>query len=150
MTLYIAADHRGFQLKGELVAYLTKKGYAPEDLGNKRYEQSDDYSDFAGDVARKVSESPRDTVGVVICGSGVGVDIVANKFPGVRSVLGFSEEQVRASRSDDDTNVIALPADYLDVEQAKQLVDIWLTTTFSHADRHKRRIEKIMKLERQP
>lgn len=147
MLIYIGADHRGFKLKESLKKFLQKKGDKVIDCGNEKYDESDDYPDFAAEVAEKVSENPAVNRGIVLCGSGEGAEIVANKFKGVRAGLVDSKEQAYASRNDDDTNVLALAADYLKEKQAKEILNVWLTTPFSEAERHKRRIGKINSLE---
>lgn len=139
--LYIGADHRGFELKENLKSYLASSGEEMEDLGNTNYDPDDDFNDPALAVARKVAETGGR--GVLLCGSGVGMDIVANKVTGVRAGLGFDAEQVRLARSHDDINVLVLAADYLDESQAKELVDAFLKTEFSGKERYRRRLEKI-------
>lgn len=139
--LYIGADHRGFELKENLKSYLASSGEEMEDLGNTNYDPDDDFNDPALTVARKVAETGGR--GVLLCGSGVGMDIVANKVTGVRAGLGFDAEQVRLARSHDDINVLVLAADYLDESQAKELVDAFLKTEFSGKERYRRRLEKI-------
>ena len=143
MIIYLGADHRGFKLKESLKPYLKQAGYETVDLGNDHYDKDDDYPDFAVLVARKISEDPQNARGILICGSGVGVDITANRFKNVRSVLGFSAEQARMSRNDDDTNVLSLAADFLSEEQAGEIVEAWLKTAFSGEERHRRRVKKI-------
>lgn len=144
MTIYIGADHRGFELKEELKKVLEKAGYQVEDLGNHIYDENDDYPDFAAKVAKSVAKHPGSR-GIVICGSGVGVDIVANRFKGIRSALIFSVKQAIASRTDDDANVIAIASDYINKRQARKLVEVWLKSHFSGEQRYKRRIDKIEK-----
>lgn len=145
MIVYIGADHRGFKLKEVLKRFLDKKGYEIEDLGNHRYDPNDDYPDYAAKVARKIYKNP-ESRGILLCGSGVGVDIVANRFKRVRSVLACGVRQVIASRNDDDTNVLSIAADFTSERQAKRYVEVWLKTPFSNAPRHKRRIAKIDKV----
>lgn len=145
MIIYLGADHRGFNLKENLKQFLNKSGYEVVDLGNTKYEEGDDYTDFVKMVAKKVAADPSSR-GVVVCGSGVGADIVANRFRGVRSVLAISAEQAADSRNDDDTNVLSLAADYIDLEQAKKIVSSWLQTPFSGEERYKRRIQEIDEL----
>jgi ribose 5-phosphate isomerase B len=147
VVIYLGADHRGFKLKEELKNYLLGSGYTVRDLGNDRYDENDDYPDFAGKVAEKVSADPLNSKGILICGSGIGVDIVANKFKEVRSSLVFSPDQAYAARYDDDANVLSLPADYLTGEEAKKIVSVWLQTPFSGEERHRRRLYKIKNLE---
>ena len=153
--IYLGADHRGYNLKEKIRQWLTEWNQEFEDLGNDHLDPEDDYPDFAKKVAEKLSWSgPPATQasllalrarGIVICGSGVGVDIVANRRVGVRCGLGFSAEQVKKAREDDDINCLAIPADYLPEEKVKEIVRIFLETKFSGAERMKRRIEKIDK-----
>lgn len=147
MILYIGADHRGFELKEALKQFLKDNGYSVTDMGAGGYDEGDDFVDFARLVAEKVSSDIRNSKGILICGSGVGVDIVANRFPDIRSVLAFSADQAMASRNDDDANVLSLPADFMELEQAKKIVSVWLQTPFSNEEDHKRRIEKIRNID---
>ena len=147
MLIYIGADHRGFQLKETLKTYLKGSGYEVVDVGNDQYVAGDDYPDFAALAARKVSLDPENSLGVLICGSGVGVDVTANKFKNVRSALAFNTEQAIAARSDDNTNILSLAADYLNEEDAKKIASAWLKTSFSGEERHNRRLKKIQDIE---
>lgn len=147
MIVYIAADHRGFKLKEYLTGILRNEGYEVADLGNRTLDPNDDFVDFAAAVGRKISIEYQRARGIVICGSGVGADVVANKFPNVRSAIGFSPDQVYDGRHDDDFNVLALAANFLEPEQAKKIVLTWLTTEFAGEERYKRRLDKISRLE---
>jgi len=98
-------------------------------------------------VAKKVAENPEENRGILICGSGVGVDIVANKIKGIRSALCFDAKQARISRNDDNVNVLSLASDFISEGLAKEIVKIWLETPFSGLEHHARRIEKIKKIE---
>ena len=141
--LYIGADHRGFKLKEEIKNFLAEKNYQFEDMGNFAYNPNDDYTDFAKLVAQKVSEKPEENKGILICGSGVGVDITANKFHGVRSALADDIQTAKQSRAHDDTNVLSLPADEVDFTLAQKIITVWLETSFSNGEKYKRRINKI-------
>ena len=147
MIIYIAADHRGFKLKETLKAYLVRSGYTVHDLGNDHYDENDDYPDFAVKVAQKVTEDLSNNRGILLCGSGIGIDIVANKFRGIRSSLVFSSDHAYMARNHDDVNVLSLPATYLEDEEAKKIVSVWLQTPFSEDERYKRRLDKIKKLD---
>jgi len=129
--------------------FLKSSGYEVVDLGNQQYDAGDDYPDFAAQVAQRINFDYENSRGIVICGSGVGVDIVANKFPSVRCGLIFNSNQAFDSRNDDDTNVLALAADYIEPSEAKKIVTVWLSTPFSEAERHVRRIKKIFRIETQ-
>lgn len=145
--IYFGADHRGYKLKEVLKIYLKELDYDFEDLGARELNPEDDYPDYAIEVAKKVSEDPENNRGILICGSGVGVDVVANKIKGVRSALCFDFRQAQMSRNDDNTNVLSLSADFIDENSAKEIVKIWLETPFSRLERHARRVEKIKAIE---
>lgn len=147
MLLYIGADHRGFRLKESLKNYLKNAGYEVVDVGAETYNERDDYPDFAALAARKISLDSENSRGILLCGSGVGVDVAANKFKNVRSALAFNTEQAAMSRSDDNTNVLSLAADYLSEDDAKKILSVWLATNFSGEERHQRRLRKIEDLE---
>ncbi|MCX6813186.1 MAG: RpiB/LacA/LacB family sugar-phosphate isomerase [Candidatus Azambacteria bacterium] len=145
--IYIGSDHRGYNLKEALKIYLKELNYDFEDLGAKELNSDDDYPDFALTAAKKVAENPNENRGILICGSGVGVDIVANKIRNIRSALCFDVKQAQMSRNDDNTNVLSLSADFISKCLAKEIVKIWLETPFSGLERHTRRIEKIKELD---
>lgn len=141
MRIAIGADHAGFKLKEQLKKYLVKKGYAMKDFGTDS-ENSCDYPDFAFPVAEAIAKGEFDR-GVLICGSGVGVCIAANRVKGVRAVNAYSEEIAKQSRDHGDCNVLALGSKYVRLEQAQKIVNVWLKTPFSGEERHLRRIKKI-------
>ena len=145
MKIYIGADHRGYKLKENLKVYLVGKKFEVIDVGGIG-EAGDDYPDYAIAVGEAISKNKNDR-GILICGTGVGVSIVANKFKGVRAALIFNVEQGRAARANEDVNVLALSADYISEFLAKEIVDAWLATAFSQLERHTRRIKKIKTLE---
>ena len=147
MLIYIGADHKGYALKEAIKNNLAQQGYQPQDVGNTENDPNDDYPKFAAAGGRSVQDSPTEARGIAICGSGAGADIVVNKFQGVRSVLGFSTDQVFDARRDDDVNVLALPASFVDEETANRIVKVFLTTPFSGEERHKRRITEITEIE---
>ncbi len=147
MTIYLGADHRGFALKENIKKMLTGGPHQVVDLGNSRYDADDDYPDFAEAVAKKVSEHPEEDRGIVICGSGIGVDVVANKFHGVRTALAMSPEQIESGRRDDDVNVLALAADFLKEPEVMPIVQAFFAAPYDSLERHARRIKKIDTLE---
>jgi ribose 5-phosphate isomerase B len=142
--IIIGSDHAGFEMKEAMVRYLAAQGVAVTDAGTHSA-QSVDYPDFGAVVARKVSagEFMR---GVLVCGSGVGMAIVANRFPGVRAVVALDEETARMSRVHNDANILALAGRRTDVKTAERIVDVWLATAFE-GGRHQQRIDKITALE---
>ena len=147
MLIYIGADHRGFQLKENFKKLLINQGYEVIDAGNKVYDENDDYPDFVITVAKAVSQDPANRRGILICGSGVGVDVVANKFRGVRSALVGNSDQAYLSRNHNDANILSLASDFLDEEQAKKILSTWLQADFSNEPRHQRRLDKIRNIE---
>jgi len=139
--VYLGADHRGFRLKEEIKKWFKEWGYEFSDLGNKVYEKDDDYTDVAIKVAEKVvTEKAK---GVVICRTGVGVCIAANKVKGIRAALCTSEKQAELARVDDDVNILCLSADNVDEEENRKIVRVFLETLFSSEEKHIRRIDKI-------
>lgn len=144
--VYIGSDHRGFALKEKLKNLLTEWGYGYKDMGPFEYNKDDDYPDFAKLVGEKVAmdEGSR---GILICGSGVGVAITANKIQSVRAGTMFDVEQVMASVADEDTNVIGLSNDYSSEDKNIAIAKAFLESKFSGAERHVRRVNKIKKLE---
>jgi len=146
MVLHIGADHRGFELKEALKGFLKENGYTVDDVGASAYDKDDDFVDFAKYVADKVNADPINNKGILICANGVGMDIAANKFPQVRSVLAMSPDHALTARNDDDTNVLCLGADFTDRETAEKIVSVWLQTPFAGAERYKRRIERLRDL----
>ncbi|MEK7595630.1 MAG: RpiB/LacA/LacB family sugar-phosphate isomerase [Patescibacteria group bacterium] len=148
MKVYISSDHGGFNLKNLIFKYLRNKGYDIIDLGPKELNPTDDFPIFTKPVAEEVSKDVN-SKGIVICRNGVGVSIAANKIDGIRCALSFNQKHAASTRKDDDTNMLALPADYLSHEDALRIIDTWLTTPFSQEERFERRIEEIKKLEKE-
>lgn len=142
MRIYIGSDHRGFTLKDKMKKYLHGLGHRVSDLGNVLYKKNDDYPDFGKRVGEAVA---RDTEarGIVMCGSGVGICIAANRIEGARAVQGIDSKILKRSRRDDDTNILCLASDFVSFEETKKLVKVWLKTPFQKTSRYKRRIEKL-------
>ena len=144
--IYLASDHGGFALKEKIKAQVSEMGYEFEDCGDKSLDPNDDFVDFASLAASKI-KSPDS--GIFLCRNGVGVDNVANRYPHLRSVLGFDSQQVERARADDSCNVLSLPSDYVSEKKALQLVEAFLNTKFSGEERYIRRLEKLDKLKAQ-
>ncbi len=144
--LYIASDHAGYPLKEELKEFLAKQGYDVVDLGAETLDPSDDYPDFAKKLAESVLEN-EDSGGILICGTGQGMCVAANRFEGIRAAFIYDEFTALTAAEHLDANVVCLGARVTDVETAKKLVKIWLDTEFAGEVRHMRRIEKIDKQE---
>jgi ribose 5-phosphate isomerase B len=144
MKIAIASDHRGYHLKERAVSLLRSKGHEVIDDGPPT-EEIVDYPDFAALVARKVSQGEVDR-GVLICGTGIGMAIAANKFPGVRAAPCVDEVTAELSRRHNDVNVLCLAGDLLSARIAERLVEIWMDAEFE-GGRHHRRVEKIRQIE---
>jgi ribose 5-phosphate isomerase B len=146
MRVAIGADHAGFELKEKVRARLAAEGIEVADHGTVSNE-SVDYPDFARAVAHEVADHRAD-LGILVCGSGIGMAIAANKVPGVRAANVTNEYEAQMSREHNDANVLAIGARILDEEKALQIVDKWLHTPFA-GGRHQRRVDKISDIERQ-
>lgn len=147
MNIYIGADHNGFEMKNELAAWLTEQGHTVTDVGPNEFDQTDDYPDFGIAVAQEVAKNPSENRGVLLCGSGVGMAVAAGKVKGVRAAAIHDPAVAAAAQRDDDINVLAIGASYLDIAIAKEVINNWLATPFSGEDRHLRRINKIAEYE---
>lgn len=146
MKIYIGADHRGYKLKEHLSSLMFEKKIDFEDMGANHHDPDDDYTKYAERVASMVVAN-KGSKGVLICGSGVGVDIVANKFDGVRASIGKSAKQVAVGRKDDNMNILVIAADFTKESEAKEMLDVFVKTKFSGKERHKRRLSDIEKIE---
>lgn len=143
MTIFIGADHRGFELKNKLVEYLQDQNIRVEDLGNYEHDPEDDYPDFAQKVAQAVLQNPEQFLGIVICGSGIGVCMAANRKRGIYCGMGLDTEQVRHGRENDHINILSLAADNLSEEKAQAMVDAFISTQPVRKDKYERRLKKI-------
>jgi ribose 5-phosphate isomerase B len=143
--IYAGSDHAGFALRHRLVEHLRAAGHTVEDLGTQS-EASCDYPDFAAAVGRAVTREG-DAVGLLVCGTGMGVCIAANKIHGVRAVDAWNVEAAKISRAHNDANVLCLGARTLVEGDALAIADAWLTAPFDGGERHTRRVEKIAALE---
>ena len=139
--IYVGADHAGFDLKQALVAELRRLGYEPVDVGPRELDPADDYPDFGRPVAEAVSRGVARR-GVLICGSGIGMAMVANRLPGVRAALVWTPELAELSRRHNDANVLVLPARFMAQGEAVEAMRRWLDARFE-GGRHARRVEKI-------
>ena len=142
--IIIGSDHRGFVLKGKLKKYLESKNYQVTDVGSFS-EQSCDYPDTAYTIGNAVSKN-KFKKGILICYSGIGNVITANKISGIRAAVCYNVKLARLSREHNDTNVLVLAAGFVSQAQAKKILDVWLKTKFS-CGRHLRRLNKIKKIE---
>lgn len=142
MRVYIGADHRGFEMKEDLRSWLEGEDYEVVDVGAYELNLDDDYTDFAVKVAKGVAGDERDR-GILLCGSGHGVDIVANRFHEVRSILGFNRDVVLQGREHEDANVLSLPAEWISKEDAKEMVETFLVSEFSGNPKYVRRLLEV-------
>ncbi len=146
MKVFIGADHRGFHLKESLRQWLTGLGHDVSDCGATSYNVADDYPDFTFAVADAVIQNP-ESRGIVICGSGIGVTIAANKVKGIRAAFGMNKDVVEHSRMHDDCHILALSADHTTEDDAKEMIEIFFTTAFDSQERFTRRLKKIQERE---
>ena len=147
-TIYIGADHAGWELKEVLEEHLKKQEFNVVDMGNQNLVSDDDYPEFGYAVAKRVV-TDEGSHGIVICGNAQGICIVANKVRGARAATGFNTDVAKSAREDDNSNVLCLPGRHLNIKEAKTIVDMWLNTEFSGEDRHVRRLKKVQDIENQ-
>lgn len=143
-VVYIGADHRGFKLKDKIALELRERGFVVTDL-SKKYDPVDDYPDISIEVAQKVVHEK--ALGVLICGSGAGVTISANKVIGIRAAMAMDKKQARKIREDDDVNVLCLSTDFVNDEDNLEIVTEFLEAIFMTEERFIRRINKIKSYE---
>lgn len=146
MKIALGSDHGGFELKEKIKAYLTEQGYEIEDFGTHS-KDSVDYPHFAQKAAISVSKGQCDK-GIVVCSTGIGISIAANKVHGIRAALCGDLLSARLTREHNDTNVLALGAFIVGEKLAFAIVDTWLNTPFSNEARHQRRIDEITEIEK--
>lgn len=147
MKVFLGADHGGFKLKEEIKHWLKEWNVEFEDFGAFKFDSEDDYPDFAWPVAVKVGITPK-TFGILLCRSGQGESIVANKAKGARAALAWNEHSAHAARNDDDANILCIPADYVTLNNAKAIVHTFLYTPFdSKEERFARRVDKVKKID---
>lgn len=146
MKIFIGADHGGFYLKEKIEAHLVKAGYDVEDVGDRVFNPTDDYPQFAYAAVTKVLGSEDDDPrAILICRSGQGVAMAANRVHGIRAVVIDDVEEAKMARNDDNSNILALPARKLEKNEplAFDIIDAWIKTPFSGAERHVRRLREI-------
>jgi len=142
MNILISNDHAGVELKNAVNSFLKKKGYVVENLGDNSGE-SVDYPDIIHPLAKEISNN-KNKKGIIMCGTGNGVNMVANKYKGVRAGLCWSKEIAELIRKHNDANILSLPARFLSTKQALEIVEVFLKTDFE-GGRHERRVNKIDK-----
>lgn len=147
MKVYIGADHNGFHLRNTLIAYLQRAGYDVHDDGDQQLDPNDDFPVFATKVVKDVLGSDdKDAKGILLCGSGQGMSMAANRFRGIRACVGYDQLSIRSSRNDDDANVLCLPAKTVEGTDVNVLVEMFLNTKFAASPRFARRIQELDEL----
>jgi ribose 5-phosphate isomerase B len=149
MKLGIAADHGGYELKGQVIEFLKKEGYTVKDYGAYQYEASDDYPDFIAPLARGVAAGEVDR-GIALCGSGIGASIVANKIPGVRAALITETYSAHQGVEHDDMNVMCVGARVIGPMLIQELIRAFVGAAYTGEERHQRRLSKVLALENTP
>ncbi len=143
MELSLASDHNGWELKNQLVSWLSEQGFTVKDLGPQDLDPQDDYPDYAWPVAEWVAADEKNRRGILVCGTGIGMNIAANKVKGIRAAMIYDPEIAQTAQRDDDVNILTLGAKHITPDQAKTVVQAWLKTPFSAAERHQRRVQKV-------
>jgi ribose 5-phosphate isomerase B len=147
MKVYLGADHAGYELKNVLREHLTHHGYEVEDVGAKTLDPDDDFPQYAYAVATKVlGDDSDDARGILVCGSGQGIAMAANRVHGIRAAVIWNVAGAKETRQDNDSNVLSLPARMIDQDTALAIVDAWLEEKFSGEERHQRRIQQMEQL----
>lgn len=145
MTILIASDHAGFELKEKLKVYLAELGHSAKDFGAFSYDENDDYPDFILPLAEEIAKDPENSKGIVLGGSGQGEAMAANRIKNCRAIVyyGGNSDIIKLSRRHNDANILSLGARFLAEDEAKQAVKLWLSTPFSGEERHVRRLKKF-------
>jgi ribose 5-phosphate isomerase B len=146
MKIYIGADHNGFEFKRQIADFLKRSGHEVVDEGDTALDPADDFPQFAGRVVSNLLADKGEAKGILICGSGQGMCMAANRFKGIRASLCWNLEEARAARNDDDSNVLCLSARSMKLEDVEAIITTWLATPFAGADRFKRRIKELDEL----
>jgi ribose 5-phosphate isomerase B len=141
--IYIASDHKGFEIKNKLIELMRDKGVHISDLGPYKLEPADDYPLFAFELSKKVAEDFTLNKGILICSSGTGMGIAANKVKGIRAGEVGSVKEAELARLHNDSNVLVLSMLELDYDLYAEIIDVWLKTPFSYEERHIRRLKEI-------
>ncbi len=146
MRIYLGADHRGFEMKEEVKQWLTDNDYEVEDVGNFVFDPDDDYVDFALKVAESIEGGSEDERGILLCGSGHGVEMVSNRFPHVRAILGFNDEVTVQGREHEDANILVLASEWVSLNEALERVRMFLTAQKRDDVRYERRRARMANL----
>jgi ribose 5-phosphate isomerase B len=145
--IYLAADHNGYEMKEKIKEYLTQKGIDFEDMGPYAHDKDDDYPDFAYLAAKKVAQNPQHNRGILLCGSGVGMALVANKVTGVYCAQVWNRKMARGAREHNGINTISFGVDYTDQDEIFASIEEFLSSPAKTAERHLRRFKKVQEVE---
>lgn len=148
ISIHIGSDHRGYCLKYNVKKYLLNKGYQIIDHGNNSFQSLDDYPIFGQKVSQAVNKNKKINMGILICGSGVGMDIIANKTKCIRAALCWNHHVAIQARQDDDPHILILPADFITQKEALKIVNKFINTPFSGKTKNIRRLKQILKYEK--
>jgi ribose 5-phosphate isomerase B len=144
MKVFITSDHGGFEHKNQIGEFLRKEGFDVEDLGPHKLDPEDDYPDFVHKLTKKmISEGVPENKGIVVCRSATGVNIAANRTAGIRAATAWNETVAKHAREHNDSNVLCLSGDYVDLEENQKITLAWLREPYSGDERHTRRLKKI-------
>ncbi|MDB5170550.1 MAG: ribose 5-phosphate isomerase [Candidatus Saccharibacteria bacterium] len=147
MKIYIGADHNGFDYKNQLTKALQMAGHEVVDEGGATIDPNDDYPQFAGKVVNALlGDTDKDAKGILICGSGQGMVMAANRFKGIRASICWNLNEARSARNDDDSNILCLSSRYLSLEESGSIMATFLSTPFAGAPRFVRRVEQLDQL----
>ena len=146
--IYLGADHAGFEAKEDLKVFLDKNKYEYKDLGSFKIDLKDDYPDYGSKVAKTVSLKVKNNKGILICGSALGMGMVANKYKDVRAAVVSDVKNAKLSRLHNDANVLCLSGWQLSKLEIEKIVKVWLNTKFTREARHKHRLNKMKKIEK--
>lgn len=146
MKIFIGADHAGFEFKKQIADFLERSGHEVVDSGDATLDPNDDFPQFASRLVGQLLAEKDDSKGILICGSGQGMCMAANRFKGIRASLCWNVEEARSGRNDDDSNVLCLSARSLQLKDAEGIVTTWLATPFAGAPRFVRRIKELDEL----
>lgn len=147
MKIYVGADHNGFHMRESLIKYLKAQGYDVVDDGDKRLDPHDDFPVFAQKVVTDIMASDNmDPRGILLCGSGQGMCMAANRFPGIRAAMLYDHNSARSSRNDDNSNVACIAAKTMPEPEVQKIIKTWLDTPFAAAPRFIRRLKELDEL----
>ena len=143
MKVFLGADHRGYEMKGKIKAWLAERGVEVEDMGARVYQADDDEVDYVQAVVEAMGEDDR---GILFCGTGQGMSMAANRYAHVRSMVGFRVEVAKLGREHNDANVLSVPAEWVEEEQVRAMIEVFLGSDFSGKERYVRRLRKLEEL----